>query len=112
MVKEDDKFKQRLMIDIIGTVKTAICENVECLILGASGCGAFKHDPDVEAELWRIALVCVPPPSRYFSFVVVIVCKKVKYGHFFKRVVFAILEDKRSPRNVKAFQEKFEKPIN
>ena len=41
------------MLDIEGTLKTAALNNINVLILGASGCGAFKHDPAIEAELWR-----------------------------------------------------------
>jgi len=77
-------------MDMEGVLRTAIKNSIEVLILGASGCGAFMHDPWREARLWSEVL------------------KPVQ--HLFKEVVFAVLPDSRSP-NVEAFSHFFgEKP--
>ena len=34
------------------TLRKAKKEDIEYLVLGASGCGAFEHDPVVEAKAW------------------------------------------------------------
>lgn len=63
------------------------------LTLHISGCGAFHHDPVREARLWRQAL------------------EDRGMRRFFRRIVFAILPDRRSPLNVSAFQEAFSLPL-
>lgn len=55
-VKNQDELERRCMIDIEGVLKTCLTKNVHTLVAGASGCGAFLHNPYVEAKLWRICL--------------------------------------------------------
>jgi uncharacterized protein (TIGR02452 family) len=57
---------------------------MDVLILGASGCGAFGHDPWREAKLWKKAIE--------------------KYKKSFTEIIFAILPDRKNPDNVRAFQ--------
>ena len=41
-IKNAEKLKERLRIDIEGIMKTAVKEGMDVLILGAGGCGAFR----------------------------------------------------------------------
>ena len=59
------------------------------LVLGAWGCGAFGHDPEIVA--------------KYFFSVLI----HEDFGAYFDKIVFAIL-DRGAKRNLKAFQEIFE----
>ena len=85
--------RDRLMLDVLSTLRTAALNGIEALVLGASGCGAFRHQPDMEASIWRQAL------------------ETRGYARYFREIVFAILPDASSPRNVLAFQEAFEEPL-
>jgi hypothetical protein len=89
MVASKDRLRARLLQDIHGTLRTALAEGMEVLVLGASGCGAFGHDPVLEAALWEEAL---KPMQTAFS-----------------AVLFAILPDPGRPRNCEAFEEVFGK---
>lgn len=60
---------------------------MDVLVLGAGGCGSFLHDPLVDAQIWKDVLK--------------------KYEGHFTAVIFAILPDRNSPNNVKAFQDAF-----
>jgi len=86
-IRDEHKLEERLYVDIEGVLKTAVHTGMEVLVLGASGCGAFLHDPWREARLWKKALN--------------------QYAQYFTEVVFAILPDKRSPDNVTAFVSEF-----
>lgn len=59
------------------------------LVLGAWGCGAFGHEPEIVA--------------KYFFSVLI----HEEFGAYFDKIVFAIL-DRGAKRNLKAFQEIFE----
>lgn len=72
---------------ILGVFLTAITEGIDILVLGASGCGAFCHDPHLEAKLWDEI-------GR-------------KYESCFTHIAFAILPDKRRKDNVFAFEKYF-----
>jgi hypothetical protein len=85
----EEELEQRLIIDIEGVLKTCIAQNVHTLVTGASGCGAFLHDPYVEAKLWRKCL----DKEEYRS------------GSL-KQVIFAVL-DKEESANWKAFAKEF-----
>eukprot|EP01012_Entosiphon_sulcatum_P022524 TRINITY_DN2748_c0_g1_i1.p1 TRINITY_DN2748_c0_g1~~TRINITY_DN2748_c0_g1_i1.p1 ORF type:complete len:398 (+),score=55.40 TRINITY_DN2748_c0_g1_i1:26-1195(+) len=85
--RPDEELDTRLELDIRGTIYTAIQEKIDILVLGASGCGAFQHDPRREAHLWQRVLQ--------------------KYGHLFKRVVFAVLPDSKHPNNFEVFSDVF-----
>lgn len=87
-VTDQKKLEERLKMDIEGVFLTAIHENIDILVLGASGCGAFCHDANLEAKLW----------SEIVD----------KYQSCFDHLAFAILPDKRRPENVKAFQKYFQ----
>lgn len=63
---------------------------VEILILGAFGCGAFKNPPEVVAEAFQQVIV------------------EQNYLREFKHIVFAIKPTGEDCPNVKAFAGKFE----
>jgi uncharacterized protein (TIGR02452 family) len=86
-VRDEAKLDERLKLDMEGVCKTAISQEMDTLILGASGCGAFKHDPNKEAKLWKEVLD--------------------QYSLYFKMVIFSILPDAKRQDNVKAFQKYF-----
>jgi len=81
--KNSEHLDSRLKMDMEGVIKTALAQNVEVLILGASGCGAFLHDPYREARLWKEVL-------------------NDSVLHCFDEICFSILPDKSSP-NIQAF---------
>lgn len=56
-------------------IKAAVANNVDILILGAFGCGAFNNNPEIVATAYRDLLI------------------EEDYARFFKQVVFAIKKD-------------------
>jgi len=46
-------YEKRISIDMEAVCLTAIKHNIKVLILGATGCGAFLHDPALEASIWK-----------------------------------------------------------
>jgi hypothetical protein len=89
-VKNQEELERRCMIDIEGVLKTCLAKQVHTLVAGASGCGAFRHNPYVEAKLWRRCL------------------EKQEYRcGSLRRVVFAILDDEQS-NNWIAFCNEFD----
>ena len=66
----------------------AALHNVDILVTGAFGCGAFKNDPDVVAMAWQEALK--------------------DYLNKFEYIVFAIYSREHEVGNFKAFNEKIE----
>ena len=81
----DDVMKFRLR----NMFAAAIHYGYKNLVLGAWGCGAFGHDPEIVA--------------KYFFSVLI----HEEFGAYFNKIVFAIL-DRGAKRNLKAFQEIFE----
>ena len=67
-----EKLEEALSRRIRNILEVAISYSVDCLILGAFGCGAFNNDPEMVAECFRELLI-----DR-------------EYACFFKSVVFAI----------------------
>ena len=55
-VKNQEELERRYMIDIEGILKTCLAKQVHILVAGATACGAFRHNPYVEAKLWRKCL--------------------------------------------------------
>ena len=67
-----EKLEETLNRRIRNILEVAIAYNVDCLVLGAFGCGAFNNDPKMVAECFHELL------------------KAKGYGCFFRKVVFAI----------------------
>lgn len=61
--------------------------DVDTLILGAWGCGAFNNDPHVISEKMKLGLE--------------------KYGKYFEKVIFAVINDHNSRVNYAVFKERF-----
>lgn len=55
-LKIDEKYEKRIGEEIEAVLACAVKHNKRKLILGASGCGAFAHDPKAEALAWQKAL--------------------------------------------------------
>jgi uncharacterized protein (TIGR02452 family) len=68
----------------------AIDNDVEYLILGAWGCGVFKNNPHDISELFHTVLI------------------SEGYGYFFRKVIFAVINDHNSvANNYEIFKERF-----
>lgn len=80
--------RQRLLIDIEGVLQTCKAEGIHTLVTGATGCGAFHHDPKLEAELWEECIAKLGDDSPL------------------QNVVFSVLDGENSP-NWLAFSSKF-----
>ena len=70
-------------------LEVAAANDVDRLVLGAFGCGAFNNPPHLVAEQFQSLLI------------------KRGYGRFFKEVVFAIKGRKEPNTNYEAFREVF-----
>jgi len=68
-------YEKRIMLDMEAVCLTAIKYNIKVLILGATGCGAFLHNPDTEAQLWKRVI-------------------EEKFGTYFEHIIFSILGQK------------------
>ena len=75
-------------------LEVAAANNVDALVLGAFGCGAFNNPPILVAEQFRKLLI-----DR-------------GYGRFFKEIVFAIKRNEVRNYNYEAFQEVFSADAN
>jgi hypothetical protein len=91
-VKNEEEIERRCMIDIEGVLKTCLAKQVHTLVAGASGCGAFRHNPYVEAKLWRKCLEK----------------KEYRCGSL-QQVVFAVLDSENSDNWI-AFRNQFGTP--
>jgi len=91
-VKNEEEIERRCMIDIEGVLKTCLAKQVHTLVAGASGCGAFRHNPYVEAKLWRKCLEK----------------KEYRCGSL-QQVVFAVLDSENSDNWI-AFRNEFGTP--
>ena len=77
------KRRMRLALEIFAQ------EEVQTLILGAYGCGVFGNNPHDIAAWWKSLLI------------------EEMYGHAFEKVLFAILGDPVTDRNIRAFEGVF-----
>lgn len=81
---------QTIMLGKMDTIFKVARENkIDNLILGAWGCGVFKNDPNIVAELFKTSMA--------------------PYKECFKNIVFAVINDKNSVANN---YEIFNKRIN
>lgn len=84
-----EEYVKRIKLDMRGVLRTAKEKQQEVLILSATGCGAFGHDPHAEAKAWKEVL------------------NESEFRGHFKQVVFAIKHDTRNPKNFEAFNKAF-----
>lgn len=71
-------------------LEAAMSQKVDCLILGAFGCGAFHNDPNLMARAFKAVLVAE------------------RYAEYFEEVIFAIKASGQSARNLQVFREVFQ----
>lgn len=69
-------------------LEVAIAKDVDCLVLGAFGCGAFHNNPILMANAFSDLLI------------------RNQYAKYFKHVIFAI-KGGRAPQNLMVFQKAF-----
>ena len=86
MEKLEEVFRNRIR----NILEVAAARDVDILVLGAFGCGAFNNPPDLVAGVFRDLLV-----DR-------------GYGRFFKKTVFAIKKNNEKNTNLSAFQKAFQ----
>ncbi len=70
-------YQERIKLDMRGVLRTAKEEKQEALVLSATGCGAFEHDPQAEAKAWKEVL------------------QEDEFRNHFKEIVFAIIQGKK-----------------
>ena len=71
-------------------LSVAAANDVDVLVLGACGCGAFNNPPELVAD-------------EFYELVV-----KIGFGRFFRKVIFAIKSDgERGKANYEAFASRF-----
>ena len=85
-----EKFEEVFRNRIRNILEVAAARDVDILVLGAFGCGAFNNPPDLVAGVFRDLLV-----DR-------------GYGRFFKKTVFAIKKNNEKNTNLSAFQKAFQ----
>lgn len=83
------KLADILYYRIKNILEVAVSNDVDVLILGAFGCGAFHNPPELVADIFNQLLV------------------KQNYGTYFKKVVFAILGNHSGSVNFEVFRDTF-----
>ncbi|MBE6639747.1 MAG: TIGR02452 family protein [Ruminococcaceae bacterium] len=89
MNKSDNELMAIYKSRIRNILEVAMSKEVDCLILGAFGCGAFHNDPNLMSKAFAELLV------------------REKYAGFFNRVVFAIKRTGDYSHNLYSFQKTF-----
>ena len=84
-----DKLRDVFFGRIRNILEVAAANDVDILVLGAFGCGAFNNPPDLVAETFRQLLI------------------DMGYGKYFRRVIFAIKGREGDNPNMTAFQNVF-----
>ena len=85
MEKLEEVFRGRIR----NILEVAAANDVDVLVLGAFGCGAFNNPPELVADVFRHLLV------------------DKGYGRFFRQIVFAIKKNNAQNTNLLAFQKVF-----
>lgn len=73
-------------------LEAAIENDIQILILGAFGCGAFNNPPNVVAQAFFQVLSDI---------------KNTRYRYAFEEIVFAVMRTKSYCKNIEAFQHYF-----
>lgn len=88
-VYDSDNLLQIYKSRIKNILEVSMSKEVNCLILGAFGCGAFHNDPNLMAKAFADLLV------------------REQYGKYFDKVIFAIKRTGAFCQNLCSFQEAF-----
>ncbi len=86
-----DKLEEVFRSRIRNILEVAIANEVDYLILGAFGCGAFNNPPNLVASVFYKLLV------------------EQGYGEYFEKIVFAVKKTKEVCPNLDTFRQVFEK---
>lgn len=81
----NDKLFQYHMKRADSIFKSAIDNNIETLVLGAFGCGAFRNPPELVADVYKAAAL--------------------KYGKYLKNIVFSVKEKGDLGHNTNIFRQ-------
>ncbi len=84
-----DKLRQVFFDRIRNILEVAAANDVDILVLGAFGCGAFNNPPELVADVFHQLLIDMP------------------YGKYFKKVLFAIKKNNEENTNLVCFQDVF-----
>ena len=91
---EEEELEKLIFNRILGMLRIAVSKKYEYLVLGAWGCGAFANDADVISRLFKKAFEYVDSSLE-------------GNGSFFKKVVFAVLDNTEDQYNYKCFKNNF-----
>lgn len=89
-VSDPDKLLNIYKSRIKNILEVAMVKQVDCLILGAFGCGAFHNDPSLMAKAFADLLI------------------GEQYNKYFDKVIFAIKRTGPFCQNLRSFQEAFQ----
>lgn len=89
VTKTDEELLTIYKSRIKNILEVAMSKNVDCLILGAFGCGAFHNDPNLMAKAFADVLI------------------HEQYATYFEKVVFAIKRTGEFCQNLCSFEEAF-----
>ena len=89
IVKTDEELLCIYRSRIRNILEVAMSKNVDCLILGAFGCGAFHNDPKLMAKAFSDLLL------------------QEQYAKYFEKVIFAIKRTGSFCQNLCSFKEAF-----
>ncbi len=84
-----EKLEEVFRFRIRNILEVAVANDVDVLVLGAFGCGAFNNPPDLVAGVFRHLLV------------------DNGYGKLFRKIIFAIKKNNAQNTNLLAFQNTF-----
>lgn len=90
IIIEGNELKQIFVKRIKNILDAAIINQVQTIILGAFGCGAFKNPPEVVAQAFYEVIY------------------EMGYKKYFKRIVFAIKPSGPYCKNIEAFSKRFD----
>lgn len=88
-----EELKEIFIRRIRNILEIAAANNVDILVLGAFGCGAFHNPPQLVAEAFRYLLL------------------DKGYGKFFDKILFAIKKNSVKNQNLSAFKKVFENKL-
>ena len=89
IIKTDEELLAIYKSRIRNILEVAISKDVDCLILGAFGCGAFHNNPDLMSKSFADLLI------------------HEQYATYFEKVIFAIKRTNTFCKNLRSFEEAF-----
>lgn len=88
-MRSDEKLMKLYKSRIKNILEVAMSKDVDCIVLGAFGCGAFRNNPNLMAKAFAAVLI------------------DEGYAEYFKKVVFAIKRTGDFCKNLYAFENAF-----